>query len=281
MSLSNTHSVGHSRRLARLFAADGRSLVIGFDHAVSRGSAGGTLGSIPALARECWAGGADALQLGLQSLRAVDTDVASAPGVGLVVRIDRSDVTDDAQQTVPVAVQWASPHQVAQVAGDVAVVFYVHDLRDPSVGAAHARMVGAVAEECADLGLPLMVEVMIKHELGGADAVIGAAMIDATRIAFELGADLVKVDMPQSPALMRDLVDAVPVSLLLRGGPPKATLAETCRALEASLDAGVAGAVFGRTVWQSRDPRQTTRELAAVVHGNVRTRAQPRSRTER
>lgn len=267
MSVTNTHAIGQSRRLARLFAADGRALIVGFDHAVSSGTAGGTLVAIPALARQCWRGGADALQIGVQSLRELDEEVASAPDVGLVLRIDQSSVTDDVQQVVPVSVRWASPRQVTQVAGDAVVAFYVHDLRDPTIGSAHAEMVGAIADECSELGLPFMVEVMVKAD-DVADTLISTAMVDASRIAFELGADLVKVDRTPSPAAMRDLVDAIPIPVLLRGGRPRSTLAETRAVLEECLGAGVSGAVYGRTVWQSRDPERVTRELHAAIHGS-------------
>jgi len=271
MSISSTHAVGHSRRLARLFGSDARTLIVGFDHAVSTGTAGGTLAAIPALARQSWRGGTDALQIGLQSVRELDAEVASAPEVGLVLRIDQSSVSDESQQVVPVSVRWASPRQVSQAAGDAAVVFYVHDLRDPRIGSAHAEMVGAVADECSELGLPLMVEVMVKSQDVRPER-ISSAMIDASRIAFELGADLVKVDCTPAPEAMRDLVDAVPVPVLLRGGSPS-TLAQTRSVLENCLDAGVAGAVYGRTIWQSRDPEYVTRELRAVIHG--RTNAAP------
>jgi len=268
MSISSTHAVGHSRRLARLFGSDARTLIVGFDHAVSTGTAGGTLAAIPALARQSWRGGTDALQIGLQSVRELDAEVASAPEVGLVLRIDQSSVSDESQQVVPVSVRWASPRQVSQAAGDAAVVFYVHDLRDSRIGSAHAQMVGAVADECSELGLPLLVEVMVKSDDVRPER-ISSAMVDASRIAFELGADLVKVDCTPAPEAMRDLVDAVPVPVLLRGGSPCSTLAQTRSVLEKCLDAGVAGAVYGRTIWQSPDPEYVTRELQAVIHGRA------------
>lgn len=266
MSICSTPAVGHSRRMARLFAADGRTLVVGFDHAVSTGTVGGTLTAIPDLVRQSLRGGADALQIGLQTLRELDSEVTPATDVGLILRIDQSSVTDDIRQVVPVSVRWASPRQVAQAAGDAVVVFYVHDLRDSTIGGAHAEMVGAVACECAELGLPLQVEVMVKAGVTS-DTVMSAAMIDASRIAFELGADLVKVDCTPLPDAMGDLVDAVPVPVLLRGGSPRSTVGETRSILETCLDAGVAGAVYGRTIWQSQNPEQLTRDLRLAIHG--------------
>lgn len=261
-----TAEIGLARRISRLFASDGRTLTVGYDHAVSVGTVGNRLSRLPWLAQQSLDGGADALQMGLNAARWVGPVLTSAPGRGLVLRIDQSDVDDQASQSVDASVAWGSPAQVAGACGDAVVVFYVHDERDGSVGRQHAGVVGTAAAQCQALGMPLMVEVLVKSASSSL-ASLSVAAIDAARIAYELGADIVKIDQTPDPAAMRDLVEAVPVPVLQRGGPPRDTLRETLEDLEASMRAGAAGAVFGRTVWQHENPEDVTRRLAAVVHG--------------
>ncbi|WP_051792565.1 class I fructose-bisphosphate aldolase [Amycolatopsis jejuensis] len=266
MHLTTTVEAGHARRMARLFAADRKSLIIGYDHAVSAGTAGGALAALPALAELSGKGGADGLQMGLHAARQLDPDGAG-PQLGLVLRIDRSAVGDDPHQLVGPPARWASAAQVLHADGDAAVVYYIHDTRRIDENNAYAVMIGETAQECGALGLPLMVEVMVKTERGASPVATSQAMADAARIAFELGADLVKIDRTPHPEAMPDLVAAVPVPVLLRGGPPQDTVTGTLADLERSLGAGVAGAVYGRTVWHHGDPEGMTRTLSAVVHG--------------
>lgn len=265
--VASTTEFGRRRRISRLFAADGRTLVIGYDHAVSVGTAGGALTDLPALARASVRGVADGLQMSLHSTRMLDPSLLDERAFGLVLRVDRSAVGDDPHQVLGEPTRWASARQVIQADGDAAVVFYVHDTRRATERSEYALMTSEVASECADLGLPLMVEVMVKTDEEASDVELSTHMVDATRIAFELGADLVKIDRTPSPGALADLAAAVPIPVLLRGGPPLETARETAADLGRCLDAGFAGAVYGRSVWRHDDPERMTRELHAAVHG--------------
>lgn len=267
MLRTSTPAAGRTRRLNRIFADDGRSLIVGFDHTVSVGTGGGALRDLARVAQACEAGGVDALQMGLHSLRALDAVPGALRSPGLVLRIDQSNVNDDPAQPTPTSIAWARPDQALQAAADTTVVFYIHDDRAPGITASRAEMVGEVAREAAALGLPLMVEVMVKTAATSPQEV-SSTMVDASRIAFELGADLLKIDRTPSPEAMHDLVAAVPVPVLLRGGPPQEQLTDTLRELERCLAAGVSGAVYGRTVWQNDDPERVTRALRGVMHGH-------------
>lgn len=264
--LDTIDTVGRKRRLARLFGSDGRTLIIGFDHTVSVGTAGGTLSSLPDLSKQCLEGGADGLQMGLNSARTLPESVLSS-STGLVLRVDRSEVGDNMHQSIPHPNNWAHPHSVIQADGDIAVVFYIHDFRDPAATARHAKMVGNISSQCHNLGLPLMVEVMTKTD---STKPIEASqnMVDAARIGFELGADLLKIDQTPDAAALNDLVSTSPVPVLLRGGAPREDIADTLRELDTCLEAGFAGAVYGRTAWNSHDPVGVVSELSRSIHGS-------------
>ncbi len=266
MNTLTTAPNGVDRRLARVLGDDGRALIVGYDHAVSAGPSGGYLGGLRQLAHASWRGGADGLQMGLHSAKTLDPEVHGSPTTGLVLRVDRSPVTDDPHERLEASAHWAGAEQVVRAGGDCAVVFLIYDVRAPRVVDIGAERTGALARECERLGLPLMVEVMAKAA-DVDDAALSQIMIDGTRVAFELGADLVKIDRTPSRAALADLVAAVPVPVLLRGGPPRNGPAATIADLEACLDAGMAGAVYGRTVWQDEDPEGITRELRSVIHG--------------
>src|SRR5919107_96225 len=76
------------------------------------------------------------------------------------------------------------------------------------------------------------------------------AMASAARIAFEHGADLVKSYYTEN---FRDVTDNCPVPVLIAGGPRMETAEETLQVVSDATQAGAAGVVFGRNIWQSGD----------------------------
>lgn len=254
-------ALGRRRRMSRLFGADGRTLIVGFDHAVSAGTFPG-LANTPEATADCLRGGVDAIQVGLNAARWI---TGAAPQVPLVVRLDQSDAGDDPRQRGCSSVKWGSVEEAVQLAAEAVVVNYVHDVRDVGVSHQHAELLGEVAAECHRFGMPLFVEVFGKTDLEAPDDRT-RVMVDSGRIAFELGADCLKIDFFPTAGGVRELSEAVPIPLLIRGGAPVASWADATRMLRAAIDEGAAGAVYGRTVWQADDVEDATRRLAAVIH---------------
>lgn len=263
--LSSLVESGRQRRLGRLFQSDGRTLVVGYDHAVAHGAIPG-LGNVPAVAEASVSGGVDGLQMGLNAARWVAPVLSKHAHVGLVVRLDHSDVGDRSDQVGSASTRWASVEGALTVNPDAVVVNFIHDVRDHAITMHHAEIVGRTAAECAKWGMPLMVEMMAKTS--SLDPTVRSrATIDGSRIAFELGADLVKVDFTADRSALPDLMAAVPVPVLIRGGAPAESLSETLRDLDQAMEAGAAGAVYGRAVWRDADPAGVTRALSQIVHG--------------
>ena len=80
------------------------------------------------------------------------------------------------------------------------------------------------------------------------------AMASAARIGFEHGADFRKV------------TDNCPVPVLIAGCPRMETAGETLQVVQDATEAGAAGVVFGRNIWQSGDTRGMIRALNSLIH---------------
>ena len=88
-------------------------------------------------------------------------------------------------------------------------------------------------------------------------------MASAARIGFEHGADLVKSYYTED----FDKVTAnCPVPVLIAGGPRMETAGETLQVVQDATEAGAAGVVFGRNIWQSGDTRGMIRALNSLIH---------------
>jgi len=91
----------------------------------------------------------------------------------------------------------------------------------------------------------------------------------ATRLAMELGVDIVKTFYTGSSESFAEVVArAAPALVVAAGGPRLDTEAEVLRMAYDVVQAGAAGITFGRNIWQSERIFQMIRALKLVVHSN-------------
>jgi len=128
------------------------------------------------------------------------------------------------------------------------------------------EIVARVAGDCAADGLPVMVEALPCPTERIPDPKDPGAMADACRVAFELGADVVKTYYTGSAEGFSRVTSTCPVPVLLAGGIRTDTVRETFQAVHDSVQAGGCGVVFGRNIWQNPDPAGIVRGLRALVH---------------
>jgi DhnA family fructose-bisphosphate aldolase class Ia len=89
---------------------------------------------------------------------------------------------------------------------------------------------------------------------------------DACRIAWEVGADVLKAPYSGEPERYADLVDNSPVPVTVLGGPASGSTRAMLQDIREAVDAGARGPVIGRSVWQSDDPAAVTQALGEIVH---------------
>ena len=130
------------------------------------------------------------------------------------------------------------------------------------------RLVSKIAVECLRAKLPLMVEALPCPSPRIPDAKSPEAMAAAARLGFEHGADFVKSYYTGTPEGFRQVVANCPVPVLIAGGPKVDTDQEMLQQVAGAMAAGAAGVVFGRYVWQSRQPRAVLGALRHIIHEN-------------
>jgi fructose-bisphosphate aldolase/2-amino-3,7-dideoxy-D-threo-hept-6-ulosonate synthase len=89
-------------------------------------------------------------------------------------------------------------------------------------------------------------------------------------VGVELGADAIKTRYSGDVESFRDVVVSTSRPILVAGGPRRETSLEaTLRVVDEVLQAGAAGVVFGRNVWQQPDPAEALRALCAMIHDDA------------
>jgi DhnA family fructose-bisphosphate aldolase class Ia len=131
------------------------------------------------------------------------------------------------------------------------------------------QIVASVASECMQANLPLMVEALPCPSPRIPDAKDPLAMASAARLAFEHGADIIKTYYTGSPESFRTVIENCPVPCLIAGGPRMNTVEETLEVVAGAVAAGASGVVFGRNIWQHKNPAGMVRALQRVIHGGA------------
>lgn len=258
---------GHTLREAFLWnPASGRTIVVAVDHGLFMGPIPGTQ-DLPGLLRQLVQGGADAIQLTPGQAEHHAAIFAGRRAPALVVRLDstnlwrKGDLKPQPGFWTPVS----SPRRALQLGAHVAVCFLLYGWEDDGAEASNLAQVGMWAEECSDLGLPLMVEPLpipprVADENDAAFVALGV------RIAAEAGASLIKANYTGQVASFRQIVAGCPVPVLARGGPKAPSEAEYADQVRGVVQAGGRGLVVGRNVFQAEDPAEALRKLARLVH---------------
>lgn len=245
--------LGKSRRMSRLLVGEkNRCLLSPLDH-------GGWLGVVKGLDRpqaiveQVIAGGANAILASPGFLRAAAA--ALKPDTGLVLRVSlTAGLSAKGTQETPIAQLDTALRLDADA---VAVSVFFGREGDLEI----YRWLAELIRTCEPFEMPVIAEMMPPGELSF-DA---KAIAHAARIGMEIGADIIKTNYCGDVEQFAEIVQAVPIPIIVAGGPKTNPDRSILQLVRDVLDAGAAGVAIGRRVWQSDDPEQVTRQIHDVM----------------
>jgi fructose-bisphosphate aldolase / 2-amino-3,7-dideoxy-D-threo-hept-6-ulosonate synthase len=260
-----TTSMGKTLRLGRLFDADSNtSMILPMDHGVEEAVYGELERPRDLVASLAGAGvNAFLMRRGLAAF-AAETIAGRA---GWVQRLTgRTGLSPglELEQLVFAGVEEA----LRNGADAVVPTFFV----GPETEAIQVPQLGAIADECNKLGVPLLAEIF---PVGGPDATPydGPYTVDdmrvAVRVASEEGADFIKTWYTGDPESFRRVIDYSLVPVLIAGGPKARDDRDVLQMVRGAMDAGASGIAMGRKIWQSRDPAAMVAALAAIIRNGA------------
>ena len=245
-------------RLRRIFAPDGRTVIVALDHAAYFGPLAG-LERPGEVIEQVVAAGADALLTTAGIAARFGERLGRA---GLILRADGGATVRDPQP-----------------AGRRSILSIERALRLGADGLACMGMIGAshesaslqllseLVDECGRWGLPVLAEMLVQGAGGEKPAAEDIAF--AARVGAELGADFIKAPYVGPPEAYRVVTAACYVPVVVLGGEKFEHERLLLEAVAGALEAGAAGVALGRNIWQHRDPAGMTRALVALVHGGA------------
>lgn len=259
-------SLGLHRRLARLFdEKSGNAVVIAMDHGIFSGPVEGIV-SLEKAARACAEAGVDALQVGPGGARAIGPVLLDHPDVSLVLRLDTTSAYRLPKRSRTCSGELATLEDAVSAAADAVVINYLDLPDDPEEERDNLVRISQSLAASRRVAMPMFVEPLVLSGVGESDSAPDA-VVRVARMAEELGADLLKVDYPQSDDGIRRLLDCTTVPVLLRGGPKTDDNKTFLASIERAIQLGVRGVVIGRNAWQVPDVAATVKDIVRVVHG--------------
>lgn len=254
-------------RLNRLLAADGKCFVVAMDHGNS--NVLGLLNSIEDLGKQLagvLAGKPDAILLNLGQAPLLQ-DFPGKDKPSLVLRADVTNMDMSAPDYFDVLTEDLVPQALRlDAVALVTNLFFIQEL--PHLFQQCLQNVVRLQSECARAGMPLIVEPRVLHRIEGEYQPAGNPdeIVPLIRLAFEIGADLVKVDPTTNPLDFHRVVEVAGGRPVLPLGGGKVDDEDLLRRTHTLMQQGARGLAYGRNVFVRPNPAAMTRALMAIVH---------------
>jgi DhnA family fructose-bisphosphate aldolase class Ia len=89
------------------------------------------------------------------------------------------------------------------------------------------------------------------------------------RIGMEMGGDIIKTDWPGSVDALARIARSLPIPVMIAGGPRQQSDRSTLEMVAQVREAGAAGILFGRAIFQAANPLAVMKACSAIIHRGV------------
>lgn len=158
----------------------------------------------------------------------------------------------------------AAVEDAVRLGADAVITYMFVGLDNAEAEAAEVRRNAEVNRACEKLGIVHVVESMARGRNVKKPNSLKLVTMH-TRMAAELGADLIKTDLLDTEEETAQVVASTFVPVLFAGGA-KGDESQVLSVVASSMRAGAAGIIFGRNVFQADDPRGFLKAAQRLVH---------------
>ena len=261
---------GKKIRLNRILRGPGKgALVVAFDHAFVLGPIPGTRDAAAKIRRFLDAK-VDGLLLNLGLMRACASSFLPGDSTGLIARIDWTSMWNALAEGGNGQLHsrmLATPEEALRHGADAVLTYLVVGTGDTEFEAREIARNAEVARECERVGIPFFVETLARGKAIKNPAEVKWLELH-TRMAAELGADVIKTDYAGDSGTMRSVVEASPIPILVLGGSRDSSDEGALKLVRDAMKAGAAGVFFGRNVFQADDMAGFLTRARKVLDGS-------------
>lgn len=249
------------------FPSDGKALVVAMDH----GMIGALVGfkNPKTTLLKILEGGPDGILITPNFVRNFKNEISKKTNIKINIRVDLM-----ATSTIPglagdeeIQLQFSDVEECLEVGADAIVTLLIFGRENPEVIKDNIKYVAALSKITHHYHIPLVVEVPFWGKVCPKESQERSKFLeDACRIAFEIGADIIKAPYLQDRRAFRNLTSNLPIPILILGGEKMNTNEEILVTVKNSLEDGGRGIYFGRNIWQNEDPIYMIKTLYKIIH---------------
>jgi len=240
--------------MKRIFAPDGRALIVAMDHGLMDGPCKG-LENPGKTIEKIVAGGANAV---LTSYGLARHYAAELAGIGLILRSDGGG-TSLRKGSSPGKIFYSIEEALRLGADALAVSAFPGSETEGET----LQNLAQVAGEAHAWGLAVLGEMVPGGFDSPPEARTAHTVSVSARVGSELGADFIKTPYVDGFAAVTQ-TSYVPVVIL--GGAKRGKERDMLLDIKSAVDIGAAGVAIGRNIWQAEDPTAMTAAVAAILH---------------
>lgn len=129
------------------------------------------------------------------------------------------------------------------------------------------QVISNAIQEAEKWDMPVLVEPVTFEPIEDEEERI-QVLTDGARVAYELGADILKLPHPGNVDTIKSWVNTFNVPIILLGGAVKGEVADLVAQVDEAVSAGVKGVAIGRNLWQRpiEEAKHMLSEFARVIH---------------
>lgn len=238
---------GLERRTARISAADGKTVVLAFDHGMG-GARHAGMQYPGATLNECIVAGADAI---LTTPGLARQYGSALTGVGLVLTLDLAAGHEE-----------TAVREAILLGAEMGKFIFTPWSADVPDSLERSRHMIAVAH---DAGLPMMIE-PIPVSFADTSAHTPENIGKAAKMACEMDSDIVKMQYSGDAESFQEIMTTLYRPVVILGGPGRGNVRAVLEDIRNAMDAGAIGTTIGRNIWEHESPARVVAALAAIVH---------------
>ena len=258
---------GKKIRLSRLFADGKPSVIVAIDHGQTFGPLQGIEDFMAATAK---LSEADGVLMAPHMIRFSGDLFLGCNRPAVIVRLNWNTVhCYPWNYREGWATQAISAASAVAMGADVLLASLVLQTGDEARDTENVGLFSRLAEECRQLGVPLIGEVFpaggaeVEHDLDRLHSYVKVVC----RIACELGADAIKTFY--TGERFPEVVEGCPIPIFCLGAEKLNSELDALELAQRQIAGGAQGVVFGRNVIQARDSARFLCALKAVVHDDI------------
>jgi len=254
-------NTGKSLRLRRIMDAEtGTTVMFAFSHGTSAPEVLPGLEQPTRVIEAAASGGADCVFLAPGLIEAMG-DLTATTSLGVAVKVS---ATASRGGTPYQEVLTTSVERSLELGADAVVALIPFaPQNEPEVIALTAQL----GEACGRWGMPFIAEAEYPNAYYGDekfDETWGVPYLKrSARLCSELGADIIKSNWTGSIDSFAEIVESVPVPVVVAGGSRESDL-DLLLKLQAAREAGAVGCSVGRNIFQHEAPERMVRAICAI-----------------